>query len=87
MNVNLYVVPTCLWCKKARNFLKKKKIPFEELDINEESQYREEILEKTSQMAVPVIEIDGEIIIGYKEQEINELIKKTKANNKLEEDI
>ena len=76
MAIIVYLTPTCIWCKKLEEFLKKKKIPFERRDVTEESVYRDELLEKSAQLAVPVIDIDGKIIIGFEEKQIEEALAK-----------
>ena len=81
MNIKIYITPTCHWCKKLKSWLKKKKLQFEEFDVAESqnSQFRDDLLEKSSQLAVPVIDIDGEIIIGFDEKKLLEVIKKAKG--------
>ena len=76
MAIIMYTTPTSPWCQKARDYFKTKKIKFEERDINEEEKYRDEILEKTSQMAVPVLQIGNEIIIGFFEDQIQQALQK-----------
>ena len=78
MNVIIYTIQTCPWCDKLKTFLKNKKIKFEERDVKEEGKWRQELLEKTSQTAVPVTEIDDELIIGFDEKVIEEAIQKAK---------
>jgi glutaredoxin 3 len=78
MNIKVYTTPTCPWCKKLKSWLKKKKIDFEELDTTEEDKYRDELIEKSHQLAVPVLDIEGTIIIGFDEKKISAEIKKNK---------
>ncbi|PIN76819.1 NrdH-redoxin [Candidatus Woesearchaeota archaeon CG10_big_fil_rev_8_21_14_0_10_36_11] len=78
MEVTIYTIPTCPWCKKLITWLKRKRIPFRECDTFEENSCREELLKKTGQLAVPVIDIDGTLIIGFKEQELSDAIEKAK---------
>ena len=76
MEVIVYWIPTCPWCKKLEEWLKKKKIPFEKREVTEETAYRDELLEKSGQLAVPVIDIDGKIIIGFDEKLLEEALAK-----------
>lgn len=73
----MYMSPFCAWCNKARAWFKKKKIKLEERDITESThgQFRDEIIEKTGQMAVPVIDIDGKIFVGFDEKTLEKEIK------------
>ena len=76
MNIKLYITPTCPWCQKVKEWLKKKKVAFEEHDVAESDQARAEMIEKSGQMAIPVIDIDGEIIIGFNEKKLEEALSK-----------
>ena len=78
MDIKIYTTPTCSWCKKLKEWLKKKKVAFQEWDVVENETAREEMIFKSSQMSVPVIEIDGETIVGFDEKKMEEIIKKKK---------
>ncbi|MBS3126796.1 glutathione S-transferase N-terminal domain-containing protein [Candidatus Woesearchaeota archaeon] len=78
MEIKIYTTPTCSWCVKLKEWLKKKKYAFQELDVTEEDEYSDEMLAKSGQLAVPVIDIDGKIIVGFHEQKIEEAIAKSK---------
>ena len=78
MEIKIYTTPTCSWCVKLKEWLKKKKYAFQELDVTEEDVYSDEMLAKSGQLAVPGIDIDGKIIVGFHEQKIEEAIAKAK---------
>ena len=63
--VTIYSTPTCVYCKMAKEFFKENNIPYEEHDVAADAKARNEMFEKSRQMGVPVIDIDGEIIIGF----------------------
>jgi glutaredoxin-like YruB-family protein len=65
--VKVYSTPNCPWCKKAKQFLQSNDILFNDLDVASDKAARDEMIKKTGQLAVPVIEIDGEITVGYDE--------------------
>jgi glutaredoxin-like YruB-family protein len=65
--VKVYSTPTCPWCKKAKKFLEDNKILFQDLDVASNKTARDEMIKKTGQLAVPVVDIDGEIVVGYDE--------------------
>ena len=71
MEIKIYTTPTCSWCVKLKEWLKKKKYAFQELDVTEEDVYSDEMLAKSGQLAVPVIDIDGTIIVGFDKPKIN----------------
>ncbi len=72
--VIIYSTPACPYCVVARNFLEENNIEFEYKDVATDEKAREEMIKKTGQMGVPVIDIDGEIIIGFNEGRIRELL-------------
>ena len=78
MKVKVYFRPQNEWCIKLLAWLKKKRIKFEEYDVYESQngKFREEVLEKTGQMIVPVTEINGEIIIGFDEKKLEAALAK-----------
>jgi len=78
MNIQIYTTPTCSWCQKLKEWLKKKNVAFIEHDITESDKARDEALDKSSQLGVPVIDIDGRIIVGFNEKELEEALIKSK---------
>jgi len=72
--VKLYTTPFCTYCKLAKNFFSKNKIDFTEIDISEDEKALNEMVKKSGQMGVPVIEIGDEIIIGYNEAKIKKAL-------------
>ena len=82
MEVKIYTIPTCSWCVKGKEWLKKKKISFQECNVAESqnSQFRDEILEKSGQVSVPVFDFNGEIIVGFNEKRLEEALEKAKKN-------
>ncbi len=63
--VAIYTTPTCPWCKKTKAFLNEKKIPYQEKDVSTDQKAANEMVEKSGQMGVPVLDIGGKIIVGY----------------------
>ena len=61
----VYSTNTCPWCDKAKSYLKSKGIEFEELNAQEDMVAREEMIKKSKQMGVPVLDVNGTIIIGF----------------------
>ena len=75
MKVVVYTTPACPYCVMVKNFLKKNNVKFEEIDVSNDEQKKKEMIEKSGQMSVPVTEIDGKFIVGYKLNEIKEALK------------
>ncbi|MBI2671433.1 glutathione S-transferase N-terminal domain-containing protein [Candidatus Woesearchaeota archaeon] len=63
--VTIYTTSTCTFCKQAKAFFKEHKIDYKEIDVGSNQKAAEEMVEKSGQMGVPVIEIDDTIIIGF----------------------
>ena len=69
-SVKVYSTSTCPWCMRAKQFLKENKIEFLSLDVSGDQLAADEMMAKTGQMGVPVLDIDGEIIIGFDVEKI-----------------
>jgi len=75
MKVKVYSTEMCPWCHKAKDFLREHKIEFQDIDVSKDEKSRNEMIESSGQMGVPVIDIDGEIIVGFDKERIKELLK------------
>jgi len=73
--VIVYSTPTCPYCHSAKEFLKENKVPFKDIDVSKDSKAAEEMIEKSGQMGVPVIEIGNEIIVGFDKERIKKALK------------
>ncbi len=72
--VIVYSTDSCPWCHKAKDFLKEHNIEFEDVNVGKDQEKAKEMVEKSGQMGVPVIEIDGKIVVGFDETKIKELL-------------
>lgn len=72
--VTIYSTPTCGYCKLAKEFFKENDIAYEEFDVSENEEKRNEMIEKSGQMGVPVIYVDDEMIIGFDKEKLSELL-------------
>jgi glutaredoxin-like YruB-family protein len=68
--VIVYSTRTCPYCRMLKDFLKENNIIFEDYDVGENREKLEEMIKKSGQIGVPVIDIDGEIIVGFDREEI-----------------
>lgn len=73
--IKVYSTPTCPWCKKVKDFLKENNKEFEDLDVSSDAKARDEMIEKSGQMGVPVLDINGTIIVGFDIDKINQALK------------
>ena len=70
--VKVYSTPTCPWCKKTKQFLDDHKVSYQSIDVASDKAGRDEMVSKTGQLAVPVVEVDGEVTVGFDENWIKQ---------------
>lgn len=73
-NVKVYSTPTCPYCKMAEQFLTENNIPFENIDVSVSQPAAQEMIQKSGQMGVPVLDIDGQIVVGFDKGKIKQLL-------------
>ena len=74
MTVKIYTTPTCAYCHAEKEFFKEHNIEFQEFDVFTDTKARQEMIEKTGQLGVPVTDIDGQIVIGFERGKIKQLL-------------
>ncbi|MCC7570033.1 glutathione S-transferase N-terminal domain-containing protein [Candidatus Micrarchaeota archaeon] len=74
--VIVYSTPACPYCIIAKQYFKQIKIDFKEYDVSVDKEKAREMMEKSGQMGVPVIDIDGHIVIGFDRKMIDKLLGK-----------
>lgn len=72
--VQIYTSPTCHYCHLAKDFLINHKVDYEEFDVMTDINKRQEMIEKSGQMGVPVIMIDDEIMVGFDENHLKSVL-------------
>jgi len=72
--VKIYSTPTCPYCKTAKEFLAENNIQFEEVDVASSQTAAQEMIAKSGQMGVPVLEVDGQVIVGFDRAKIKSLL-------------
>ncbi len=72
--VKLFTAPGCPYCELTKEFLKEHNIEFEEIDVTRDKKGLDEMVKKSGQMGVPVLEIEEEIIVGFNRERIEELL-------------
>jgi glutaredoxin-like YruB-family protein len=76
MAVVIYTTPTCGYCSKAKAYFRDKRVPFTEYNVASDRRRAEEMVRKSGQMGVPVIDIHGKIIVGFNQPEIERALKR-----------
>jgi glutaredoxin-like YruB-family protein len=75
MAVTLYCAPWCEYCSKAKLLLRKLKVDFRERNIEEDKRAAEEMVRRSGQSGVPVLDVHGTIVIGYDQKAIERALK------------
>ncbi|MDQ2084951.1 Uxx-star family glutaredoxin-like (seleno)protein [Herbivorax sp. ANBcel31] len=74
MDVKIYSTPTCPYCIQVKKYLESKNVQFQEFDVSKDRDAASEMINKSGQRGVPVIDVGGEIIIGFDKGKIDSLI-------------
>lgn len=72
--IRIFSTPSCPYCVTLKEFLKDKGFDFEDIDVSQDQKALDEMVERSGQMGVPVVDINGQIIIGFDKEKINQLL-------------
>ena len=72
--VTIYTTPSCVYCKKAKAFFHEHNVVYKEKNVSGDSAAVDEMVKKSGQMGVPVIDVDGTIIVGFDEPSLKEAL-------------
>jgi len=73
--VKIFSTSTCPWCMRAKQYLEAKGIAYENTDVTSDEKEQEEMIRISGQMGVPVIVVDGKVVIGFDKSKLDELLK------------
>jgi glutaredoxin 3 len=76
MAITIYTTPSCGYCKVAKEYFRTEHIPFTEYNVASDQRKAEEMLRKSHQMGVPVIDVNGKIIVGFNKPEIEKALRR-----------
>lgn len=74
-HVTVYSTPTCSWCNTLKTWLRKNNIPFTDVDVSRDQRAAEELTRRTGQQGVPQTEINGQIVVGFNQPRLKELLE------------
>lgn len=74
MAIKIYSTPTCPWCTVAKKYLTSKNVQFDDIDVSQNREAAVEMVQKSGQRGVPVIEINKNIIVGFDQAAIDRLL-------------
>lgn len=72
--VLVFTTPSCPWCTRAKAYLRERRVPFREIDVSRDASAARDLVRRTGQTGVPVIEIDGKPIVGFDRDRVNKLL-------------
>ena len=76
MAVKIYTTPSCVYCNKAKQYFRENRIPFTEYNVARDMRRADEMVRKSGQMGVPVIDINGKVIVGFNQSEVERALKR-----------
>lgn len=74
LNITIYSTPVCAYCKMAKEYLTSKGIPYTDVDVSRDQAKAQEMIAKSGQYGVPVIDVDGKLIIGFDKRKLDEYL-------------
>jgi glutaredoxin 3 len=72
--ITIYTTPSCHYCHAAKEYFKSKGLEWTEYDVSKDIPHQQEMIQRSGQMGVPVIDIDGNLIVGYDKVKIDQLL-------------
>ena len=78
--ITLYSTPTCYYCKKYEEAFKENNIEFKKVDVSSDPKLSEEMIQKSGQISVPVLDINGEIVVGWNPRTLENILKSNSKN-------
>ena len=79
--ITVYTTPTCAFCHAVKQYLKSKSVDYKEVDLSNEPNAAKILIDKSGQLGVPVIDIDGTIIVGFDRQRIDMMLREKSLLN------
>lgn len=78
MSVKVYTTPTCSYCTVAKKYLRDRNVKFREYDVSKDENKYNEMVRRSRQNGVPVIDFDGKVLVGFQKPELERLIHQRK---------
>ncbi len=72
--IKIYTTPTCVFCRMAKDFFKANKLDYQEFNVATDEKARDEMVKKSGQLGVPVIDIDGKLVLGFDKPKLQQLL-------------
>lgn len=75
MQIKVYSTPTCPYCKLVKEYLQERGLPFEDIDVAADADAAKDMVKLSGQMGVPVVDVDGQIIVGWNKSALEDVIR------------
>ena len=72
--VTIYTTLSCAYCKMTKEFFKEHNVEYDEKDVSTDAAARDEMIAKSNQMGVPVIDVDGQLTVGFDKGRLSQLL-------------
>ena len=76
MAVTIYTTPSCGYCTMAKQWMRRERIQFKEYDVSKDTRRAEEMVNRSGQMGVPVLDVNGRVIVGFNQSEIERALRR-----------
>lgn len=73
-NITIYTTPTCVYCKMTKDFFKEHNVVYQEKDVSADEAALNEMVKKSGQLGVPVVDVDGKIVVGFDKATLRTLV-------------
>lgn len=73
-SVTIYTTPTCHYCHMAKEYFKEHDVEYSEKDVTKDTEARQNMIEKSGQMGVPVIEVGDQVVVGFNKKVLEDLL-------------
>lgn len=73
-NITIYTTPSCVYCKMTKDFFKEHNVEYEEKDVSADEAALQEMVKKSGQLGVPVVDVDGKIVVGFDKATLRTLV-------------
>lgn len=74
--ITIYTTPSCVYCKVAKDYFQKNNLEYKEINVAIDEEAQQEMIKKSGQMGVPVIDVNGTIVIGFNKMQIEKALGK-----------
>lgn len=72
--VILFTTPSCTYCRSAKQYLRQRGVPFKDVDVSRDSTAARDMVRRSGQQGVPVIDIGGKIVVGFDRPKIDRML-------------